>query len=349
MMRWFDAHLDLAYMHALGRDMHAQPEDAGGADLPAGVTLPSLAEGHVSGCLATIFVESGGSDPRASYAVGDAQMAHARGVEQLNTYHAWAREGEITLGSGSDGGPGASPGLRPGLRQPMRVGILIEGADVIRTPSELQWWKDQGVVAVGMAWWRASRYAGGNGSDPNDPAAGISPIGRELVKEVDRLSLIHDASHLSDRALDDLFAITPERIIASHSNCRAIMGDPSNQRHLTDVQIREIVRRDGVIGLNLYSKFLRPGLMTPEDGRATIDDCVKHIEHICTIAGDRLHVGLGSDMDGGFSAARLPEGMNRPRDLIKLAEGLRSKGWNDVDVERFAWSNWQRVLRLEQR
>lgn len=340
MTRWFDAHLDLAYMQALGRDMHSPPENAGGADLPAGVTLPSLADGQVAGCLATIFVESGGSDPRASYIVGDVDAAHARGAQQLNTYRAWSRDGEITLGSGSDG----SPAVRPGLRKAMNVGVLIEGADVIRMPSELAWWKHHGVVAVGMAWWRASRYAGGNGSDPNDPAAGISPIGRELVSEIDRFNLIHDASHLSDRALDDLFALTPERIIASHSNCRAIMGDPSNQRHLTDAQIREIVRRDGVIGLNLYSKFLRPGLMTPEDGRATIDDCVKHIEHICAIAGDRLHVGLGSDMDGGFSAARLPEGVNRPRDLIKLAEGLRSKGWNDTEIERFAWSNWQRVL-----
>jgi microsomal dipeptidase-like Zn-dependent dipeptidase len=116
--------------------------------------------------------------------------------------------------------------------------------------------------------------------------------------------------------------------------------------NLTDAQIKEITSRGGVIGLNLFSLFL--GADYEEPRRATIDDCVAHIEHICSIAGggggNRRCVGLGSDADGGFSALRLPEGIDGPGDYQKIAAALTKRGWAPEDVAAFASNNWRRVF-----
>lgn len=353
-LTWFDAHLDLGALAVCGRDLTAPLDPAMTPWPPASVTLPSLAEGHVRFALGTIFLEAGGAGPEG-YAVGDAEMAHRRARAQLEAYLTWRDRRLIAIdlpavlksppGLGEvRGGMGVSHVVPIPLREriarlpnvpALHVGILIEGADPIRTPEELSWWKSQGVVAVGMAWAKPSRYAGGNSTD-----TGLTDLGRELVKEIDRLRVVHDVSHLSDRALAELFELTDRPVIASHSNCRSLLGDPSNQRHLTDAAIREITRRGGVIGLNLFSKFLREGL--GDSGRASITDGVRHVEHVCDIAGNRSSVGLGSDMDGGFGASRLPEGIDRPADLRLLAEALSDAGWNDDDIRGFAWENWGR-------
>jgi membrane dipeptidase len=170
-------------------------------------------------------------------------------------------------------------------------------------------------------------------------------MGRDLVKEIDRLGIVHDVSHLSDRALDELFSLTQRPVIASHSNCRSLLGDPANQRHLTDRAIREITRRGGVIGLNLYTKFLNAA--TNDAGRCSIDDALAHVEHICEIAQSRAHVGLGTDMDGGFAANRMPDGMNRPTDLQRLIDGLQTRGWSEPDIDGFMHANFVRIFSTQ--
>ncbi len=357
---WFDAHLDLAMLAVLGRNMAARPESVtkamewGGT---AGLTLESLVEGHVRMCLGTIFTEPDGKTAEG-YPAGDAERAFVVGRAQLEVYLTWRDRGLIALdrlacvraGAGLGevrGGMGVAEMSPLSTRKRMamvpakpaiHLGILIENADPIRSPAELEWWKERGVVAVGMAWAKSSRYAGGNSTTD-----GLTPIGREFVREMDRLGLAHDVSHLSDRSFADLCAATPRRVFASHSNCRAIT-DPTgaNQRHLTDAQIREIVRRGGVIGINLYSAFLREGLK--EKGRASVADVVAHVERVCEIAGSRKHVGMGSDMDGGFSADRMPEGIDRPRDYRRIAEALSARGWSDDEVMDFAAGNWMRMF-----
>jgi membrane dipeptidase len=353
-LTWFDAHLDLGALAVCGRDLTAPLDPSAGPWPPASVTLPSLAQGRVRFALGTIFLEPGGTGPEG-YAEGDAEMAYRRGRAQLEAYLTWRDKGLVALdmaqvlrapaGVGEiRGGMGVAEVVPIPLRErvaklpgkpALRLGLLIEGADPIRTPAELGWWKSQGVVAVGLAWAKASRYAGGNTTD-----LGLTEQGRELVREMDRLRVVHDISHLSDRAFRELLERTDRPVIASHSNCRALLGDPSNQRHLTDEGIAAVVQRGGVIGLNLFSKFLRAGL--GEQGRASIGDCVAHVQHVCEIAGDRRHVGLGSDMDGGFGASRLPEGIDTPAGLSRLAEGLRDAGWSDDEVRGFAWENWAR-------
>jgi membrane dipeptidase len=225
--------------------------------------------------------------------------------------------------------------------------VLIENADPVSAPDDLDLWRDGGVVAVGLTWMTRGRYASGNGVPSDEPGAGLTDLGRAFVARMDELGLVHDASHLNDRSLADLFDATDRRVVATHSNCRALF-DPANptsggnQRHLTDDAIREIARRGGVIGLNLCSSFLDESCW--KDGRASIDDCLDHVEHVCEITGNRDHVALGSDMDGGFSAARLPNGVDLPADLSKIAEALRDRGWSDAELAKFTHANWARVF-----
>lgn len=355
---WFDAHLDLAYLAVNGRDMSAPPETCGGPHQPASVTLPSLREGRVRFALGTIFTEAGGAGPEG-YPVDDAERAHKVGRAQLEVYLTWRDKGLVATDLARlvrfdphvgeiRGGMGVSEVVHPDALNAVRrssrddklhIGVLIEGADPIRNPDELEWWVERGAVAIGMAWWRSSRYAGGNGSD--DP---LTDLGRELVRRMDALGVVHDVSHLSDRSLDGLLSATDRVVMASHSNCRALMppgkdGKP-NQRHLTDETIREIGRRGGVIGLNLLASFLH------EDAKAAgVEDCVRHVERVCEIIGHRGAVGLGSDMDGGITAEELPRGIRRPADLQKIADALSALGWSDAEVRGFAAGNWLEFWR----
>ena len=346
-MHWFDAHLDLAYLAENGRDMHAEISDCRGRFQPAAVTLPSLAQGHVTRCLGTVFTEAiDPSKPESetgpfTYPFEDADAAHRAGMRQLLLYRTWRDAGLI-----------ARMPLRGRPEEPsnapLRLGVLVECADPITTPDELDQWVDMGVVAIGMAWWHQSRYAGGNGTDHHKPGNGLTPLGRELVRHMDELGVVHDLSHLSQHAVDDLLEATDSAVMASHSNCRALMGDPdskNNQRHLSDETIREIARRGGVIGLNLLGDFVTPDMKPGE--RAKISDCVRHIEHVCEIAGSPNHIGLGSDMDGGFGADGLPENINTPSDLTVISEALAASGWNDQDIAAFTHANWERYWRAE--
>jgi membrane dipeptidase len=290
----------------------------------------------VSACLGTIFTEAGGDDAVA-YPVGDAEAAHGAGLRQLERYRAWHRAGVIDLVRSPRDLARADPGL-------LQVGILMECADPIRTPDELPWWSAAGVVAVGMAWARGSRYATGNSPDSFESGVGLTDLGRELARRIDDAGVVHDASHLSDRALDELLSLSRGRVIASHSNCRSLLQGGADQRlpyrHLTDDQIREIGRRGGIIGLVIYDRFIRADLK--EGDRPTLDEAIDHLEHVCTVLGHRRAVGLGSDLDGGFSAARLPLGIDSARDLPRLTEALAARGWPDADIRSFASGNWLR-------
>ncbi|MEO0482876.1 MAG: membrane dipeptidase [Planctomycetota bacterium] len=350
---WFDAHLDLAYLAECGRDMHTGLADCRGRYRPASVTLPTLAEGGVTGCLGTVFTEAvaDASAPDAeqgafAYPTGDALAAYRAGWRQVLLYKAWRdaglirfmpRRGQAAL---ADAGQASAP---------LEFGVLIECADPIERPDDLETWVESGVVAIGMAWWHGGRYAAGNGADPKDMSAGLTDLGRALADRMDELHVTHDLSHLSQRASDELLAHTSAPVIASHSNARALMPGLSardGQRHLSDETIAEIGGRGGVIGINLYSRFLKAAASDRgSKDRATPADVARHAEHIAQAAGGRDRVGLGSDADGGFGADRLPEGIGHPRDYEKLADALRDVGWSDAEIEGFRGGNWRRFWR----
>ncbi|MFT5423929.1 MAG: membrane dipeptidase [Phycisphaerales bacterium] len=349
---FFDAHLDLAYLAEVGRDLHATTDDCRGRYIPASVTLPAMADAGVTHCLGTIFTEAifDYTAPDAetgafAYPAGDALAAWKAGQRQLKLYQAWRDAGVIRLlpKRGDSAHETVGSGEATGSTPPLTLGILIECADPIEKPEQMEEWAQAGVVAVGMAWWHQGRYASGNGVTPGSKGDGLTPEGFELIKEIDRLGVVHDLSHLSQRSSDQLLEATGATVIASHSNSRAMMPgleEQAAQRHLNDETIREICARGGVIGLNLFSSFLHPGASGTK--RASIDDAVRHIEHVCEIAGSRAHTALGSDADGGFAANRLPEGLDRLTDLRKITDALSARGWSDDEVRGFAFNNWAR-------
>jgi len=345
-LTWFDGHLDLAYLVELGRDLHAPPDSCGGSLLPAAVTLPSLREGRVRACLGTIFTEAIADGPGQnskpgpwSYALGDAESANLAGRRQLAVYHALRDAGTISLITPQP--PSPKP-QAPSLL----LGILMECADPITTPDELPWWAERGVLAIGMAWWRGSRYAGGNGTDD-----GLTNLGRELAHAMDALGVVHDLTHLSQRATDELLSFTDRPVIASHSNCRALLGGRDNkdwQRHLDDETIREIGRRGGIVGVNLVRNFIKQGIdRSNPDDRPTIDDLLAHVQQVRNVMGHARGVALGSDMDGGLTAHDLPCGIDSPADLHRIAHALAARGWTDDEIHAFAWGNWARFWGVD--
>lgn len=353
---WFDAHLDLSYLAECGRDVLAPLNIHSSPHPPAAVTIPSLRDGGVRACLGTIFTEAHAPHETPEYAgvaypIGDAEAAHRAGARQAERYAAWTESGCIGLmsrrRSGSPYGPCPT-------QLPLTVGILMEGADPIRTPEELPAWVDRGVVAIGLTWARGSRYAAGNHEAAPGGERGLTRLGFAMLGAMDALRIVHDLSHLSWQAMDDLLEATDAGVMATHSNCAAVFQGPArqSQRHLRDEVIREIARRGGVVGINLFSKFLRDPLAAEiassdtAPWRASLDDVVRHVEHVCEVTGDTRFVGLGSDMDGGFASSWLPAGVDRPDDLRALAVALGARGWKNGDIEAFAWGNWARLWGL---
>lgn len=331
MTTWIDGHLDLAYLALNGRDLRADvPKDA-----PHALTLPALRDGNVRVALGTIFTELGGDPSNEAVAYRDSddlEGAHRVGLAQLEWYEAMERAGELAIVR-------TCGDLARALRGEGAMGIvlLMECADPIRSPDEVLWWHARGLRVVGLSWAHGSRYAGGNAR-----AGGLTPIGRRMIEALDACGMLHDASHLSRAAFEDVLTATPTRVIATHSNAQSLL-DP-NERHLTDAQIAALRDRDGWIGLNLYGRFLAHGR------RATLTDCVAHTMHVARIAGAN-RVGLGSDLDGGFGREQLPLEVQSPRDYSQLLEGLDAAGFAGVagaDANewrtQFASANLARIL-----
>lgn len=222
---------------------------------------------------------------------------------------------------------------------PRRIGIvrLMEGADPIRRPEEVEVWYERGVRIIGPAW-GATRYAGGTG----EPGP-LTDEGRRLLKAMQELSIILDLSHMAERSFFEALDRYEGPVIASHSNPQAVApGD----RQLSDAMIRALADRDGVIGVVLHNGMLKKGWTRGDPKEAvTIRDVVRAIDYICQRVGDARHVGIGSDFDGGFGVESAPSEFDTVADLPKIAWALREAGFAEADIEAVMSGNWLRILR----
>lgn len=213
--------------------------------------------------------------------------------------------------------------------------LLIEGADVFRSPEDVGEWYARGLRMVGLAW-RKNRMAGGTGHP-----GPISSEGLAIVRAMNELGIIHDISHLAEQAFWDLMEHGAGPVCASHSNCRAIVpGD----RQISDEMIRAIVSRGGVIGINFYDEFLIPP-GEYKKRKCAMSDVIAHAKHLCDVIGDAQHVALGTDMDGGVGRDDIPRELTTSADLPRIAEHLSAAGFGDADVRAIMGENWMRFFR----
>jgi membrane dipeptidase len=313
-----DAHLDLAYNALRGREVlrPAREQTADFEGIPS-VGLPDLRAGGVGLICATIFCAPA-TPKEPGYRNSD--EAHAMAMEQLQWYRRQDQDGQMHLVTQRNK-------LNDG---PFNAIILLEGADPIREPGDVQFFFDQGVRIVGLAW-RKTRYAGGTGAP-----GPLTPEGVGLVPELDRVGIVHDASHLAEQSFWQLLDISGGKVMASHSNCRSIVP---TDRQLSDAMIRAIAARDGVIGINFYDRFLVPPSQAGR--RAKLSDVVAHVRHMCDLLGDDLHVGIGTDMDGGLGREQIPVEIETSADLPRIADALGAGGFSDSAVRGIMGENWR--------
>jgi membrane dipeptidase len=323
-----DGHLDLAYNALRGRQvlLPAAQQQPDPDDIPT-VGLPDLRSGQVGLIVATIYCEPAG-EGKGGYTT--AEEAAVAGWRQLDWYRRQADEGVFRFVLKAGDVPEGSAGDAP-----LPAVLLMEGADPIRDAREVDWWIERGLRAVGLAWKR-TRYAGGTRAPGPLTADGV-----KLAEALDAGGVIHDTSHLAEESFWQLLDITEGPVMASHSNSRAIVP---TDRQLSDAMAKAIGKREGMIGINFYDKFLLP----PEQygkRRAALADVAVHVQHFCDLMGDAKHVGLGTDMDGGLGRDQIPAEITSSADLARVAEALSKAGFGDADVRQIMGENWTDFMR----
>lgn len=332
--QWADGHLDLAYLAEKGRDMTLPPEQCRDDQAPAAVTLRSLAQGKVRTIIGTIFIQNrntldGEHDGPWCYSSED--EAHLAAMRQLGIYRQWQQEQWVRLLTGGD----ASLPTANFSRDQLNIIILMEGAAGLRRIEDLQTFYFGGVRLISLSWKDGTKWAGGD----HEPGRDVTAEGRELLKKIDQLGMVHDVSHLSEAAFWSVLKETSRPKVATHSNCAALLpGKEFPERNLNDSQIKALARSGGIIGINLFMKFLNV------HQRATIQDVIKHIRHMTELVGRDDFLALGSDMDGGFTANELPADLTLPEHLSRLKDALSAAGFSDDMIRGFACENWQRFL-----
>ncbi len=160
------------------------------------------------------------------------------------------------------------------------------------------------------------------------------------------LGLVLDVTHLTDEAFWEALDLFDGPVWASHSNCRTLVPD---QRQFDDRQLRALIERGAVIGAVCDAWMLYPGwikrVTTPEQAGVTIATVVDHIDHVCQLAGNARHSGIGSDLDGGYGLEQCPRDLTSIADLQRIAQILAERGYPEQDISAIMHGNWIRRLR----
>ena len=339
-----DAHLDIAAnMLAIGRDYTAsvaetrQREGQRLEDI-ATVGLAEALTAEVGLVFGTLFVapESGSNFSPLIYRTPE--EAQQQALAQLAAYHKLAMRPDVMMVENQRDLSQLLAARAQGV--PMQgIVVLMEGADPILVPTDAAAWFVRGVRIVGPAW-KQTRYSGGTG----DPGP-LTALGRELMGAMQAAGLALDVSHMAEASFWQALDLFAGPVLASHANCRALVPNTRPDRHLSDAMLTALLERDAVIGTVLYNKFLQD-YWTLDAGKAavTLDTVVQHIDHICQLAGDARHVGIGSDLDGGFGVEGIPLEIDTIGDLPLIATALARHGYRSADIAAIMGGNWLRML-----
>jgi membrane dipeptidase len=292
--------------------------------------LPRLGEAGVSGQFFACYIEPHHVSHRAL----------ERTLEMIEAFYREVAENPGRLVAAVGAG-----GIREAHRAGRVAGLLaVEGGEALQGNLGLLGTLYRlGVRSLTLTW--NFRNALADGWQESRTGGGLSRFGALVVKEMGRLGMLVDVSHLSDAGFRQVLEETSGPVIASHSNARTVCEHP---RNLTDEQIRALAARGGVMGLNLAPGFLRAGAGRPVAGgtdeaapvRATLADALDHVDHIVRLVGP-AHVGLGLDLDG---ISGLPEGFEDVASLPRLTQGLFERGHSPQTVRAILGGNFLRVM-----
>ena len=354
----FDAHLDLA-MNAVefNRDLtqsvaairDTERHLADRRDRGRGtVSLPEMRRAGIGLCVATQIARvemnawspvTGWRSPAQAWAITQGQLAWYRAMEELGEMRQVRTRRELEAHLAGWSGAGASEESRAKL--PIGYLLSLEGADSLLTIGHLERSYADGLRAIGPAHYGPGVYAFGT-----DATGALPERGRELIREIDRLGLILDATHLSDDCFWEALEILRGPVWASHHNARALV--PHN-RQLSDEMFQALIQRGAVVGMALDAWMIVPGWQrgktTPQSSGVALEHLANHIDHYCQLAGSARHVGIGSDLDGGFGTEQTPQDVESIADLWKLEGILAERGYSPEDIEGIFSGNFLRFLR----
>lgn len=348
-----DAHLDLS-MNAMdwNRDLR-QPvsqiraRERGMTDKPdrenVTVSLPDLRRGNIGLVVATQIARyvapgnplPGWQSPEQAWAQTQAQRTWYEAMEEagemMQIFDLIGLEKHLALWSNNTSND----------QKPVGYILSLEGADSLVTLQHVERAYAYGLRAIGPAHYGPGRYAPGT-----DATGGMGAAGRELLREMERLNIILDATHLCDDSFWEALDHFNGPVWASHNNCRALVN---HNRQFSDEQIRALIDRGAVIGGALDAWMMVPnwvrGQSTPAGTNCNLAVLVDHLDHICQIAGNARHIGIGSDLDGAFGTEQCPYDLDTIADLQTIPVLLQQRGYSADDITNVMHGNWLRFLR----
>lgn len=344
----FDAHLDLALNGVdWNRDMRCSVDDLRAHERHLGMTdagrtgstlsLPELRAAEIGICLSTLLARQekeinhsfGWTSPQTCYAMAHAHLAWHRAMERAGLMRSIKTKNELAHHIEDYR---TNPTTAPlGFIQTM------EGADPVLVPDTIDEFYEHGLRAIGLTHYGANRYGGGTACE-----VGLALDAIPLLKRIGELGMTVDVTHLSDVAFWQVLEYFDGRIHASHQNSRRLAPW---QRQFSDEQYKAVIDRDGVIGIAFDVIMLQPGYVrrvTP--ATVTMERAVDNIDIVCQLAGNTRHVGIGSDLDGGYGVEQTPADFDRIRDLQRLTEMLSKRGYTETDISGIMHGNWLRFF-----
>ncbi len=343
-----DAHLDLS-MNAMewNRDLtrslsEINAREKGMTDKPdrgkATVSLDELRKGNIGLVVATqiarfVRPESiilGWNSPQQAWAQTQAQLAWYEEMVALNEMvmirDKMDLQNHLNLWKNAD----------LSIKKPIGFILSLEGADSLVDISYVEKVYKKGLRAIGPAHYLKGRYANGT-----DSTGKMGQNGLDLLKEMERLNIVLDVTHLCDDAFWQALDHFNGALWASHNNCRKFVN---HNRQYSDEQIKAIIERGGVIGVALDAWMMVPnwerGVSDPVSMNCNLEIAIDNIDHICQLAGDTNHIGIGSDLDGAFGREQCPYDLETIADLQKIAVLLEKRGFKTPDIEKIMHQNW---------
>ncbi len=348
----FDAHLDLS-LNALeyNRDLRMpideiRASETGMSDLKGRahgtVSFPEMRKAGIGICVATQLAGcmkppppcGGWNSPPQAWAMTQGQLAWYRAMEDDGCLRQIRNKQELESH--------LEQWNQSADTTPIGYILSLEGADSIRQLDDLQRSHQQGLRALGPAHYGVGRWALGH--DQDGP---LSDCGRELLKEMDRLDLILDATHLSEPTFWQAMDLYQGPVWASHHNCRALADDP---RQLSDDQIKALAARDAVIGVAFDVWMVAPnwqrGVSHPDTTPgADLSTLADHVDHMCQLLGTCRHTGIGTDLDGGYGNEQTPRDLDTIADLNKFIAILRDRGYSEENLASICHGNFIAFLQ----